>query len=479
MDPNRPRLIELRAEIHRLGLELNRPVWVAGVTEPYPEGISRDEIQIACMRHVRAIPEFICVVDGSYGTPWNPAELCVLELEIITATLAGKPFHFFLLAPYENDFRTEGLLRVVQLLRPEIVRIAPQSPEQILATLEVRLGRIRTCVRRCLRFALARRRTKRSLDVQFLGGNFVPLSSNLPTEELIRELLAKVSSADDQPTQLVYTWMAIRRLCAVPYDNPAFGSFLPLWNTALGNWGRASAWYGLHGHHFLGRLAAVNTLVRIRERITGVSIPQNDNLSIQVGKGALASEYYSIAKATWSLSFRRQLRRRALHLVDEELACPSSDRSGLLAIRGSVLQALGQFEAGQHAYNLMLKTRLAANEDSGRIGEAEAEVGWGYFRLWLHWRFLVLSYLSKAQYHLSRGVSLLQCSAREEFLVRAMWKLGLFYVMTLRLLPARDVLERAHDLAQAKEMPRYLRQIRRVTRVLRIIPRRRHSPQDH
>jgi tetratricopeptide (TPR) repeat protein len=458
-------LNDLRMEIHRLGLRLNRPVWVAEVAAPELNQKPNEEVQIACMQHVWEIPAFICIIDGSYGKPWNIAQLCVLELEIIAATLAGKPFHFFLLDPYQEDPRTESLLRVVRLMRPELATIKPQSAEMILESLRERLSNNRQDSQYVIRSQLdysSVLASEADLNIQFLNENFVPLNAGEPGEKDIRALLSELSSETDQATRLVYLWMAIRHLCAAPYNDPTYDRFLPLWDQTLSLWAGAASWYGLHGLNFLGRLAAVNTLLKIRER-TG----SKGDLSIQGTKGALASEYYSIAKTVRSRTLRRQLLNQSLIIANQSLEEPQSDPSGLLGIRGSILQALGRLEEGLHDYQEMLSLRQSAGEDSGRIGEAEVELGWGYFRLWLTWRMFMLDYFFKAQHFLSHGTTLLEHSERPEFAVRALRKLGIFYAATFRFSRARRVMERAHDLALRRKMQDQLRQMLPVLRVLR------------
>jgi hypothetical protein len=381
MDPDRPQLNALRESIHKLGQEVRQPIWVAEVSRPEFRHWPPETVQVSCLRLVRNIPQFICIVDGSYGTPWNVAQLCVLELEMLSAALADKPFHFYLLAPYEPDARTETLLRALEMAKPDVSKATPKRPDEILADLRLRLthgtggGRARRQVRT---------RTFPNLDVEFLDGNFTPLSPAPPSLEVIRKLLARVESEIDQATRLVATWMALWHLCSAPHSQPQFAEFLPLWDSALSRWASAAAWYGLHGPHYLGRLAAVNTLIRIRRQMA--TLGHRDDMSIHGTYGARASEYYSMAKAESSHSFRRLLLQRALSDVNRALEARSSDQSGLLAIRGSVLQALGRLCAGLRDYRNALRIRIANNEDAGRIGEAESELGMGYVRVGRIWK---------------------------------------------------------------------------------------------
>ena len=65
MDLGRPALNDLRNRIYELGEKFGQPVWVAERSAHQLIGQPPDQVQIACLRRVREIPEFICIVDGS------------------------------------------------------------------------------------------------------------------------------------------------------------------------------------------------------------------------------------------------------------------------------------------------------------------------------------------------------------------------------------------------------------------------------
>jgi len=73
------------------------------------------------------------------------------------------------------------------------------------------------------------------------------------------------------------------------------------------------------------------------------------------------------------------LRRRALATLNQALAEKPADPSGLLAIRGTTLQALWRLRDGLRDYQAVWRMRIEQKEDAGRLGEAESELGWGYF----------------------------------------------------------------------------------------------------
>jgi Uma2 family endonuclease len=306
-------------------------------------------VQAACLTYARAADEFIAIIDGSYGRAENLAEVCVLELELLTAALAGKPFHLFLLEPYSPDPRTESLLHALRLAHRHLVDRRPKSGDEILTALTARLATIRRDGRQTRR-PQPRPVMLEDLDVRFLDGRFMPLFPDPPSPELVQGLLKNAGLSTSVPGGLVDTWMALRHLCSAPYSDPAFAAYLPLWDVALSRWASAAAWYGLHGAQYLGRLAAVNTLLWIRRQPGVRPGACVDSLAIHGTYGGLASEYDSIAKQAPTPRQRRALLNRALATVDRAIEETSSDPSGLYGLR--VLAMAGG--TPEHA-------RLAAN----------------------------------------------------------------------------------------------------------------------
>ena len=103
--------------------------------------------------------------------------------------------------------------------------------------------------------------------VDTVSGLILALLDRPPDKDLIDRLIAQAAAETVTPDKLAKLWIAIRHLSAAPFSDRRFEEYLPLWESALGKWSSASAWYALHGHFFLGRLAAVNTLSTIRRRM--------------------------------------------------------------------------------------------------------------------------------------------------------------------------------------------------------------------
>jgi hypothetical protein len=344
-------LEELRRRIWEEGQRSGSPVWVSEIAAKEEfENKDLDYIQVACLKQVRAAPKFISIIDGTFGTTWNEGQVSILELELATAAFSKRDIWIFLLAPYDNpDPRVESLLKAIAVAIPSAAsRIkGPLTHYQVLAEISQILEPFGT-VPETLRVGplVQNLASKRSpilnfnlnlRDVQFLNGDFAPLFQRLPDKEVISRLIQQAAEEEVTPDKLAKLWIAIRHLSAAPFTESRFKEYLPLWESALGKWSSASAWYGLHGHFFLGRLASVNTLSTIRMRMPTEMATKLGPPSIFSSAGAAASEYYSIAKLVPSPWQRYGLLRKALWNCDAALSSDTiSDPSGLLDIRGHV-----------------------------------------------------------------------------------------------------------------------------------------------
>lgn len=450
-------LQSLRADLHRRWEQGTGSAWVPELAHPEMKGIPLDEAEAACLQHIRGCQGFACVLDGSYGKDdWDITEISILEVEIFLAALSRLPIRIFLLEPFHPDPRIAGLLNIVEAACPGAVDRAPKSGDKVREAV-LRFGdQITTPWRRALGrlvVALARRRSPAfrtgDLDVLFLEGRFAPPAWGRLDPDLVQQLVARADQTEGMPEKLVHLWKAVRCLAAAPYREAASRDYLPLWDRVLGRWASASSWYGLHGHLFLGRLAAVNALIDIRAQ--GVAAVDRE-LAIQGTHGAVASEYYSIAKRVplWLWPARRRLFRQALESVDLALTLNQPDPSGLRGIRGSILLHLGAPAAAVRDYEKMHRLRVESGE---RLGEAEVELGMGY--LWVR-------RVRDAEKLLESGVERLRKEPPSGFTVRALRKLSLFYTVTLRWQRSREVLAEAHGLATKLGLQDQIDQIRRM-----------------
>lgn len=454
---------DLRRRIWEQGQRNATPVWVSEIdTKDQFAGQNLDYIQVACLRQVRAAPKFICLLDGSFGTTWNEGQISILELELATAAFSKRDIWIFRLAPFDNpDPRIESLLKAIAIACPAARIKGPFTPDQVLANIAwllepvgaisetLRVGRLVQDLARtrspALNFDLNVR------DVQFLNGAFAPLLDRPPDKDLIGRLIAQAEAETVMPDKLAKLWIAIRHLSAAPFSDGRYEDYLPLWESALGKWSSASAWYALHGHFFLGRLAAVNSLSTIRQRMPAQMRKSLGPPSIFADAGAAASEYYSIAKLVPSRWQRHRLLGKALWNCNAALKSGAiSDPSGLLDIRGHVKMQMLNPIGGISDLKCALAMRQDKGQSSRRIGESEVHLG----RAYAHCR-----QYGKAERLLQDGVAKLRSTGHQPFIVQALRHLAVFYKQVGRREDAIKLLHEAQEIARKHEIQGQLQQI--------------------
>ena len=450
--------LSIREDVHKLGQNMGQDIWVAPYSNKEIEGQFNEEVQILCLKKVRDAARFIGVLDGTYGSPWEETNLSILELELITAVLANKPIYIFLLEPFTVDPRLAPLLEIIRESYPEARLEIAKSPAHIKDEIQrlIEGSRKKDFWQRDSGYFLQYQAKSRSqlfnkkandLDVRFLNGTFAPVPAQPVDKDLITRLIEKADNESVIPYKLANLWSAFRNLGSVPYTSSRYKEFLSLWGAVLSKWGAAAAWYGIHGHAFIGCLAAINSLLEIKRN-------NQDNTeivnSINISHGALASEYFSIARMAKSWRYKRALFNKALANVNYAFTESSDDLSDLYDLRGNILIFLEHFWAAVKDYETALQLRIDANDTEGRIGEIKVDLGFAYF---------LTGHKKKAQRFLEDGIEGLKKSDRPTFTVKAMKKLILFYKRTLQLKRAKAMLDEAYDYAEQFEMNDQLRQL--------------------
>jgi tetratricopeptide (TPR) repeat protein len=456
-------LEDLRARIWEQGQRNGTPVWVSEIdTKDVFAGKHLDFIQAACLKQVRAVPKFICLLDGSFGTTWNEGQISILEMELATAAFSRRDIWIFCLAPFERpDPRIMSLLRAIKVACPGARVRNPLTPDRVLDE----IGRVlepdnsppETLGVGSLVADLAQERSPRLnfelsvKDVQFLGGTFAPLFDGRPDKERIATLLADAEQATITPERLAKLWIAIRHLSAAPFLDGQNEEYLPQWERALGQWSSASAWYGLHGHFLLGRLAAVNSLSRIRQRMPPHMTKGLGPPSIFADAGAAASEYYSMAKLVPSRWQRHQLLGKALWNCNAALRAGGvSNPSGLLDIRGHIKFRMFNPVGAIADLRRSLAMRCDAGQSLAGIGESEVHLGAAYARLKLH---------RLAERLLEEGVAKLRTGDNSNFLAQGLRHLAEFYERAGRKDEAMATLHEAREITRRIESQGQLHQI--------------------
>jgi len=427
-------LLDLRARIHVIGQEFGG-VYVAEIDNPQRADDPLEDAD-TLLRLIRETPLLFCILGPPHhGTQIGVARTSYFEIELFQAALLQRPVHVFEFEGFSPDAQLHSVLAALRpSLRPVQWRIVRDEDELLAAVREIlgrhpaRAGRGWTATAALGNLAthLWRGRAREAelggedTPVRWLNSSFIP--GDPPDPAVVAMLLAQADQQRNRELRLGRLWMALRELMGAPYTNDEFAAFLPHWSRALASWWSAASWYGLHGHAFLGPLAAGKTVADLNQRIRARP-GQLDLRPFAHPAGGLASSHYSIAKLLLDHRGRRWHYEEALRQVQQGLEEGTEDRSGLHLIRGSVL--FRQFKPwrarDEYATALAIRERSGAPEHE--IGEALSELGFAYIftgRLWRGRRLI------------QDGVKLLERSQEPGFLFRAQRKLSMANVLTGR-----------------------------------------------
>jgi tetratricopeptide (TPR) repeat protein len=435
-----------RAEIMALAPER---IWGAEGRDEFDtrKGVPRFTIVDRLVERVRESRVFICVLRDRYGSSVfeNAESVSFFETEIYQAALFHNNAHFFLMEPFTPDARLRGLIEIVNTIRPGIIAARTQTKTEVLDAIRRVLGDTRRARRPSLALSLRRlvgglalQRGHPHADIEFFDRVFRPVSAR-PDRDHITSLLADLRGEAGIEKRLTRMWIALRELSAAPYDDPAFAEYLPLWHDALGAWASAAAWYGLHGHLYAGRLAAVNSALKI---LSLPGWPRRDAPSIHASRGGRASEYYSIAKLVPGRRERDLYFALALSDINDAIAGVDGDISGHLSIRGHIHRTQGRPQAALSDFREMRWLREQRG-DAGGIGEALSDLGLIE---------LSLGRMRDARTHLREGAEMLRTAGDYPFAIRAQKRLALAHLRSGRPLMALRELWDAYDRAKERQV---------------------------
>ena len=403
----------------------SRRIWAVEKQRPdldQRKGASPFFIVDELVAQVRRSNLFICVLRDIYGSSvfGSTESASFLETEIYQAALFHNNVRFFLIEPFNPPEKLRGLLELVRVMRPGIIpeRALPEHVvlDEIKRALEgtpSRRHRPWSISIRKFVGELAYRRGHPNPDLEFFDKVFRPVSAK-PDRDHIRILLEKVTDEQNIEKCLTRTWIALRELSAAPYDDAKFKEYLPLWDDVLGQWSSAAAWYGLHGHLYAGRLAAVNSQLAIRARMDWRGADRRAAHHIQGTRGARASEYYSMAKLMPGSAQRDQYLQLARDEVDHALCAIEDEPSGYLSIRGHISLMQGKPDQALVDFEQANALREAARNAKG-IGETKADIALVHIRR---------GNLREAVKLLREGITLLEHAKSLTFAIRVRKRLA-------------------------------------------------------
>lgn len=397
--------MELRAGLQRRGGRLGVEVILAEQDEAIEAAAKRNDdpaILEGCARLMAGSDAFFGMLFERHGTAvriQNPpiearAAVSFFEAELLEASITSKPICIVQWrnlppSPPMEEFlhlvsRSLGH-RIIQVDRQTLLEtfddfcrsLTASQPKPSTWLLDaVSIGRVRRSIRS---EALGPR-------LSFLGGIFREDGGGQVNETVLRQSLGVVEAAvaaDGAPlgqlAKLSYLWIALRELARVSVDDRLhqFGGEL---QRTMELWNSSAAWYGIHGSHPMGCLAALNELTHARMALKREDMPL----------GARASAYYSIGAKVRSIRTARRFFRQSLALSQAQLQKHAEEPSNLLQMTGSAqarlarlgepwryLRALGDFRT-----SLDLRIRHGAPQQS----VAEAKNAYAYALFQLPWR---------------------------------------------------------------------------------------------
>jgi len=449
-------LWDLRAKIyHDIGRENH--IFVDEQFNKHRDVTKQDDLEVAdeLISRVREAKAFVCILGGSgHGSPIkvhdNPTTVSFFEIELFQAALLKKEIHVFVRGDFIPGPRLEVLLDVLKFAFPEWRGLKTHSESEILSGVQRVLDRIldqrtinpwltvRAPIRRLVQaLYAARAKNHSSPSIFFLDGATEPRGVT-PRLDVLQALADELQQQSNEEKRLSRLWIGLRELMPLPYEELRDQELLGHWNRLLGQWVRAAAWYGLHGDTPLGCLAALNTQTKVRERAAELFPRQSGAADVAYPAGALASAKYSIGKRLYIREDREARFNEALSDIKWALDIDSGDKSGLLAIRGSVFRQLGRIADCINDYEEVLRIRQRSSYPDSAIGEALCELGYGYLRQFSP---------RKGLRFCEEGLEKLRQGGRAGFLARGLRKLAVAYLVNGRLGKAYEAREEAKAVA--------------------------------
>jgi hypothetical protein len=407
------------------------------------------------IQRIREARVFICILGGkSHGSPIRvsgmPSTVSFFEVELFQAALLQKPVHIFVHENFNPEPRFERLLAILRFYFPEWVSQKRLNNEEIIEQasrvvnmdhMTIPFGALRHFyrpIRRLVQGLYADRGRGPRARVRFLEGEFESRPEP-PRRGLLEDIIDLVRKQPNEEKRLSRLWIGIRELMASPYHESSEPELLQYWNLLLGEWGKAGAWYGLHGDTPLGCLAAFNSMADVRSYLAQSARRSVSSRDIAYPGGPLASSKYSIGKLLFISEDRKASFAEALEDIKSAMKEQADvDEAGLRAIRGSIYRQLGAISDAIVEYEAVLRLRQDSGASESAIGEALSELGFAYLRNWSLRRGLI---------YCEEGVEMLRQGARPGFLVRGLKKLAVAYACNGKLRKALEAWREARDIA--------------------------------
>ena len=396
--PLRKRIIETSRSlpVHLWAYEL---FWPQGSKTTEPDA---DTIVDRCFRGVKECDLFVFLLTGRHGSgvvyDSHPVLASYLELELFAAAMLEKPtlvLHLRNNEP-ENELRDAMLLLHRRLPADDYVI----DDEDGLYTKFVKTchsfagGTPLVQSQKLSRLAewLSLRRSPGRMDQELSNPSLHFLNGRRPSEkkdinpEKAGCLLDQVASGHrlvgimPHGAALCRLWAAMRELMDDKDTAISDPSIAPLWDRALGLWAGKASWLGLHGHIWMGPLAAVNSQLALRrdmQREPDFRIAQD----VREPLGARASAIHSVAHRMHSRKRKLYHYNQTIRLATRAIGRDADAQQGARAIRGHAflqtarLGKVWNLWRARHDFKRSLELREKAGANPCSIGDAKTDLG--------------------------------------------------------------------------------------------------------
>lgn len=366
-----------------------------------------DEIIDRCFSGIRGCDLFVFLLTGRHGSGVGYLASGILssylELELFSAAMLDKP----ILVLHLRDREPQPALRDVMAL----LRSAFDAAEYYIDDERGLRDHFRAV---CLRFAEGRRvvqsspmsaqlpdwlsirRTRPTSQedvdapaLQFLGGQFA-CSGKAADMDKARALIAQLDEgtrgaasarkAMSHGAALFRLWAAIRELIDDTGSARADPLLAPLWDQALGRWAAHASWLGLHGHLWLGPMAAVNSQSQLRHDFATNKFFKSAN-NVREPLGARASALYSIAQRLRSRERQVFHYKEVEQLATRAMALDPRNAQGARTIRAHAALRLAQSGRywkvwdAERDFRAALRAREQSGASPAQIGESMVDLG--------------------------------------------------------------------------------------------------------
>jgi len=396
--PLRTRILEER---DRLPVDLwaYEHVWPSKNEE---NKLDADTIIDRCFAGIKNCDLFVFILSGGFGTGAalvdERTHSSYLELELFAAAVLRKPI---LVLHYQGREPDPALVDVLKLLHRAFADgdYFIGNENDLFARFNAAcraLAKKKPAVGRpviSLADALSRTRTRADLEADLDAPKLAFLSGELKVAHdlnlvraraLIDQVAAGVREVGGvrmtmpHGSALFRLWAAMRDLMTWNDDIANNDELAGLWDRALGLWAAKASWFGLHGHIWMGPLAAVNTQAAFR-RQRGAETPGDP--TIREPNGARASALYSVAQKVRSFDRKLFHLRQTSLLATRAAALDKDAHQGVLAIRGNA--SLAEFKMGliwklwdaERDFKTALSLRERAGASSASVGEMQVDLG--------------------------------------------------------------------------------------------------------